>query len=99
MMTLPYEGVYVPQLNTVYAMNGDGVADVSFVTSPPTGGTIKGVAYYLIDNNLVKLTQGDHGNLIWLASTPRVWNDKYYLQPIATADIVLNPNLTQNPGW
>ena len=99
MMTLPYEGVYVPQLNTVYAMNGDGVADVSFVTSPPTGGTIKGVAYYLIDNNLVKLTQGDHGNLIWLASTPRVWNDKYYLQPIATADIVLNPNLTQNPAW
>ena len=99
MMSLAYEGVYVPKLNTPYAMNGDGVLDVSFVTAPPTGGTIKGVAYYLIDNNLVKLTQGDHGNLIWLASTPRVWNDKFYLQPIATSDIVLNPNLTQNPGW
>lgn len=99
LMSLPYEGVYVPQLNTPYAMNGDGVLDVSFVTSTPTSGTIKGVAYYLIDNNLVKLTQGDHGNLNWLASTPRVWNDKFYLSPIATADIVLNHNLTQNPGW
>ena len=26
-------------------------------------------------------------------------NDKYYYYPIATRDIVLNPNLTQNPGW
>ena len=70
---------------------------MEFVTSTPTSGTIKGVAYYLIDNNLVKLTQTDHGNLIWLASTPRVWDDKFYLQPIASADIVLNSNLSQNP--
>lgn len=99
LMTMAYSGVYVPQLNTPYAMNGDGVLDVSFVTATPTSGTIKGVAYYLIDNKLVKLTQGTTGTLTWLASTPRIWDDKYYLKPIATADIVLNHHLGQNPGW
>lgn len=29
----------------------------------------------------------------------RVWNDKYYLEPIPSAQITLDPNLTQNPGW
>ncbi|HVS96901.1 MAG TPA: hypothetical protein VHE54_10455 [Puia sp.] len=80
-------------------MNGDGVPDVSFVTAPPVGGPIKGVEYYLIDNDLVRLSQGDDGTLTWLANTPRVRNDKHYLQPIATADIALKPDLTQNPGW
>ena len=99
LMAMPYKGVFVPALNTPYAMNGDGVLDVSFVSAAPTGTTIKGVAYYLIDNKLVTLSQGTTGTLTWLASTPRVWNDKFYLSPIATADIVLNHSLTQNPGW
>ena len=29
----------------------------------------------------------------------RVWNDKYYLEPIPAGQILLDPNLTQNPGW
>jgi len=29
----------------------------------------------------------------------RVWDDKYYLEPIPSAQITLDPNLTQNPGW
>ena len=27
------------------------------------------------------------------------WQDKFYLYPIPTDDLALNPNLTQNPGW
>lgn len=27
------------------------------------------------------------------------WDDKYYLWQIPTNEILLNPNLTQNPGW
>ena len=30
---------------------------------------------------------------------PRVWEDKHYLYPIPDLDIIMNPNLTQNPGW
>jgi len=29
----------------------------------------------------------------------RVWNDKYYLEPIPAGQILLDNNLTQNPGW
>jgi hypothetical protein len=99
LMSLPYTGVYVPQLNTPYAMNGDGVLDVSFVLSQPSSGAIPGVAYYVVKGTTVELTQSTYGNIIWLYNTPHVWNDKYYYYPIATRDIVLNPNLVQNPGW
>lgn len=27
------------------------------------------------------------------------WDDKYYLYQVPTDEILLNPNLTQNPGW
>jgi hypothetical protein len=33
------------------------------------------------------------------ASVKHTWNDKYYLEPIPSGEIVLDPNLTQNPGW
>ncbi len=29
----------------------------------------------------------------------RTWDSKHYLYPIPTAQLSLNPNLTQNPGW
>jgi hypothetical protein len=99
LMQMPYNGVYVPALNTPYAMNGDGILNVAFVTATPTTGTIPGVYYYIIDNKTVELTQGTYGNLLWLINTPRVWNDKMYYNPIPTSEIVLNPNLKQNPGW
>lgn len=37
----------------------------------------------------------------YMNSTERVWkeNDRRWLYPIPNAQIVLNPNLTQNPGW
>jgi hypothetical protein len=31
--------------------------------------------------------------------TARVWNDKFYLYPIPTQEITLNPQIKQNPGW
>jgi hypothetical protein len=27
------------------------------------------------------------------------WNDKFYLEPIPMQEIVINPRLSQNPGW
>jgi len=100
LMTLPYLGVYVPQMNTPYAMNGDGVLNVSFVTANPAS-PIKGVIYYLINGTVVKLTNGTYGNIHWLANydNQRQWDDKFYYYPIPTNELVLNPNLKQTPGW
>ncbi len=101
MMSLPYLGVYVPALNTPYAMNGDGVLNVAFVTAKPSTGTITGVVYDVIQGTTIELTNGSTGNIHWLFNydKQRTWNDKYYYQPIPTSQIVLNPALTQSPGW
>lgn len=33
------------------------------------------------------------------STVDRTWNDKYYLEPIPAGQILLDENLTQNPGW
>ncbi|HXB08177.1 MAG TPA: RagB/SusD family nutrient uptake outer membrane protein [Puia sp.] len=99
LMNKPYNGVYVPAMNTPYAMNGDGVLNVSFVAATPTSGTIKGVYYDIINGTVIQLSNGTTGNIIWLANTPRAWADKMYYMPIPTSELVLNPKLVQNPGW
>lgn len=82
-------------------MNGDGVQNVSFVTAKPSTGTVPGVVYDLIQGTSIELTNGTTGNIHWLYNydAQRKWDDKYYYQPIPTSQIVLNPALTQSPGW
>src|SRR5258708_38860465 len=58
LMNMPYNGVYVHQMNTSYAMNGDGVLNVSFVTAAPASGAVPGIYYYTNNGTLVKLTHG-----------------------------------------
>ncbi|MHB8208642.1 RagB/SusD family nutrient uptake outer membrane protein [Mucilaginibacter sp.] len=100
MMSLPDLGMYVPAMNTYYATNGDGVLNVDFVSQAPTP-VVPGVVYYLVPLTTVNLTNGTYGNIHWLVNydTQRQWNDKYYYYPIPNSEIVLNPNLKQNPGW
>jgi hypothetical protein len=31
--------------------------------------------------------------------TARAWDDRFYLYPIPTQELTLNPNIKQNPGW
>lgn len=33
------------------------------------------------------------------ATVDRIWDDKYYLEPVPAGQILLDSNLTQNPGW
>ena len=40
----------------------------------------------------------DEGYSILFAK-PSGWLEKYYLEPIPTQEIALNPKLKQNPGW
>jgi hypothetical protein len=39
------------------------------------------------------------GELTWLNTIPRVWDNKNYFYPIPEADRLMNENLVQNPGW
>ena len=53
------------------------------------------------------LSDGTNGSMtegyLYLFNDPvaegRGWLEKYYLYQVPTDEILLNPNLTQNPGW
>ena len=102
--TMPWEGVYVPALDTQLDMNGDGVMDVYF-TSKKADELSKEdgkIAAYLNENQTMKKLEDDPkgGYVMYYAyGDRRVWNDNMYLYPIPTQVGIMNPNLTQNPGW
>lgn len=93
-----YDGIYVPAKGKLLDLNEDNKPDVCFVDKMPDN-RVTGVVYFLLDNNTSKLSQGDKGNLLWLSNIKKTYEDKKYLYPIPTNELVLNPNLKQNPGW
>lgn len=99
-----WDGIYVPELDVPYDMNGDGKSDVVF-TKDLDPDKISGV-YYLyvgerLENGNPNNTQlGEDGHtLIFMKDQKRTWNDKLYFYPIPAVDLVKNPKLGQNPGW
>lgn len=101
---MPWEGVYVPALDTQLDMNGDGVMDVYF-TYKSTDEVSKEdgkIATYLNENQTMVPAPGDpNGGYLmnYAYGDRRVWNDNMYLYPIPTQVGIMNPNLVQNPGW
>lgn len=98
LLEMEWKGIYVPALNTEMDLDGDGTPDVSFVKSIP-GQTTPNVTYVVVDGKASKLSNGENGHIIWRADEKRDFSDKKYFKPISNADIVDNPNLTQNIGW
>lgn len=43
--------------------------------------------------------EGDSGYLYFHKKPDHLWPEYYYLYPLPTDQLVLNPNLEQNPGW
>ena len=102
--TMPWEGVYVPALDTQIDMNGDGVMDVYFTAKKADELSKEDgkIASYLNENQTMKKLEDDPkgGYVMYYAyGDRRVWNDNMYLYPIPTQVGIMNPNLVQNPGW
>lgn len=91
LLTKPWVGIYIPQLNQEMDLNTDGKPDLVVTnTTYPNGAYFKitlGTNYTLNANN----------NLQY--NVNRTWEDKKYLRPVPKAAIVDNNNLNQNPGW
>ncbi|GGZ12727.1 hypothetical protein GCM10007049_00520 [Echinicola pacifica] len=98
LMEMPWQGIYVPALNEPMDLDGNDSPDVAFVATVPSQ-KIDGVIYFVVDGTSSILSEGDKGHIIWRANEDREFPDKKYLHPISNTDMVLNPNLTQNPGW
>ncbi|MDJ1506360.1 RagB/SusD family nutrient uptake outer membrane protein [Xanthocytophaga agilis] len=104
LMEQTWNGFYVPALNQPMDLNEDGILDVCFYKEKPAT-QIAGVTYVnvaeTISNgpNPQRLSHDTYGELTWLANVPRKWETKHYLYPIPENDRLLNPALSQNPGW
>ncbi len=103
LMTMEWNGMYIPSLDTPIDLNEDGKLDVAFYQKLPT--KVSGVTYVDVSPlvsgkaNPQLLSNVTNGELTWYNNFPRKWEDKNYLYPIPTADIITNPKLAQNPGW
>lgn len=104
LMTKIWNGFYVPALNVPMDLNGDGTLDVCFYQVMPAT-TVAGVNYINVAPtisggvNPQRLSNDTSGELTWLTTTTRVFDQKNYLYPIPEADRLANPKLTQNTGW
>lgn len=97
LLTKSYKGMYVPEMNSGMDLNEDGNPDVSFVENTPSDKT-SGVVYVEVGGS-TKLSEGDHGNILWREDDEKEWDDHKYLYPIPFDELTLNPDLEQNPGW
>jgi hypothetical protein len=104
LMTMVWNGMYVPRLDVPMDLNEDGVLDVAFYkvlpATRPSGVTYINVAPTIgTAVNAQRLSKDNFGEVTWQANISRSWTDKNYYYPIPQVDINTNPNLKQNPGW
>lgn len=98
--TAPWDGIYVPALDTPLDLNGDGTYDVFITADTKYSGAYKTIAMYLGDNLKVKKLDDDpKGGYVLDYQIARKWNDNMYLYPVPEGVIQKNTNLSQNPGW
>ena len=104
LLTKVWNGFYVPALNVPMDLNSDGKLDVCFYKVLPAT-QVAGVNYINVGEtisgnvNPQRLSNDTSGELTWLTTTTRVFEQKNYLYPIPEADRLINTKLGQNPGW
>lgn len=102
LMEMEHNGIYVPEVNKLVDLNEDGIFDVYFYygNPPESDDRISGVNYVDVNPGGNRFLSNDtFGEIKWLDSQPRKWEDKMYLYPIPETDRLINPDLGQNPGW
>lgn len=93
-----FKGMYFPGLGT-FDLDGDGKIDVCLYkdTKPVLEG--KSIQYLKLNSDIT-LENGESGCIVVNPHIKKVWDEKKdYLYPVPIQERLLNPNLTQNPGW
>jgi hypothetical protein len=105
LLTKNWNGFYVPALNQAMDLNGDGIPDVYFYQGTAPANPISTVTYINVApttgglTNPQILANGTAGEINWLNNVPRTFQSYMYLYPIPYSQLLLNPNLLQNPVW
>lgn len=91
-----FRGVYFPGLGE-FDLNGDGKNDILLYKGSPGAST---VPQKLQIGSTIQFSNEDKGNLVgFLNVSKKFWEERDYLYPIPSGDILLNNNLKQNPKW
>lgn len=99
MLTGNWNGILVPEINSYMDLDLDGEDDLFIGDHTiPDSERIPGIDYLAPgEGAYLGLTNQTNGYIEVL--NERIWDDKFYLRPIPRSAIIINPNLTQNPGW
>ncbi|XOV91587.1 MAG: RagB/SusD family nutrient uptake outer membrane protein [Bacteroidota bacterium] len=101
---MEWNGIYVPALDTPLDLNEDGSPEVVYFKVEPAT-RLEGVIYINVSEtsggipNPYRLSNDNSGEITWLNTTERKWDDKKYFYPIPEFDRLANPKLGQNPDW
>ncbi|HET6769324.1 MAG TPA: RagB/SusD family nutrient uptake outer membrane protein [Chitinophagaceae bacterium] len=104
LLTMTWNGMYVPALDVPLDLNDDGILDVAFYKVLPPNRPA-GVTYINVSPvvngvpNSQRLSNDTFGEVTWLTTIARTWAERNYYYPIPLSDITANPNLAQNTGW
>src|SRR5690349_6968471 len=90
-------GMYFKSMGQI-DLDHDGSIDV-LVTSDASQQPPAGAQKVVIGGENGQLSEGNKGYLIPYAENLPAFQDYYYLQPLPKDQLVLNPQLEQNPGW
>lgn len=93
-----FYGEYFPGAGS-FDLDGGGNPSVVIYTGaePPTK---QGVVYLQLGSDITLTNGANGGNIIVNGNIPKTFNEnRDYLNPIPTQELLLNPNLKQNPGW
>ena len=97
----PWEGIFIPAMDTPLDINGDGVNDV-YLTAGDIPSEYKSIGVKVgtgNKKNTVNLISQPEGGYIYQFLCDRAWPVRQYLYPIPQTVLQKNPNLVQNPGW
>lgn len=99
LMTMQYQGIYVPYVDVPLDLNEDGTDDVGFVNKQ----SWQVNTYQVLLGSTYELSKKKYGRLIYHANEtedfPRKWEDKMYVYPVPYDETIINPNLKQPMGW
>ncbi|MCR9228544.1 MAG: RagB/SusD family nutrient uptake outer membrane protein [Flavobacteriaceae bacterium] len=94
----PFLGMYFPG-EGAYDLDKDGTIDLVLYDGEEPSDKLPSAQYYKLGE--IDLLHGvSGGNIIVNRTVPKEFDEnRDYLYPIPTQERILNPNLTQNPGW
>jgi hypothetical protein len=93
-----FKGMYFTGLGS-FDIDGNTTLDIELYSGArPSGGPSQKIE--IGGSSVFSLSNGASGNLMPFATRVKSFNEsRDYLYPIPTGDILLNPNLVQNPNW